>query len=101
MKIADKQGEGTFIVPAGEYIESIVIEERGGNDVIGGIRFGLSHGEDNIVGCINVDANTLTPRVTLTIPPFSMSNPTTVYFDAVNNWNGALIDIYVVLKVLE
>jgi hypothetical protein len=92
--LTDISGEGSFQLPAGSYAESVVIREKSGNDVIGGIRFGTAPGESDIVGALSVGAGAVN-RVTVGPLVIDFSAPKTIYFDAVSDWNGAAVDIFI------
>jgi hypothetical protein len=94
ISIENVSQEGTFVIPAGEFITKIIIYETAGNDVLGGIRFGKSHGGGDVVGGILTEAGQFS-LVPLTIPPFSMTDNVTIYFDAVRDWNGGMVNIYI------
>lgn len=87
-------GEGTFTLPAGSYPESVIIREKSGNTIIGGVRFGTTHGENDVVGALAVDGGGI-GKVTVGPLVIDFAADKTIYFDAVDDWNGATVDIFV------
>lgn len=97
IKLTQIHSEGTFILPKGELVQTIVVTESGGNDVLGGIRFGFSQGLDDFIGSVPVGANSTMPFA-INSQFVDLNNDTTIYYDSVQDWNGALVDVYVLTQ---
>lgn len=92
---------GSFSVPAGYYIEDIIIVNNTANAVTGGIKFGKTVGATDIVAAQTVAASSINfiAHASILIRLFAKSGAAqTVYFDAVTGWNSATVDIRVVLR---
>lgn len=91
----DNTTAGSVIIPDGCYLVSVIQKETTGNKVTGGIKYGSTSGGDDIVFSMNMDANE-TERLLIT----DYKAPSTVYFDAVEDWAGATVDIHIVVDSL-
>lgn len=93
---------GTFTVPAGMTIESIVFENTTANAVTGGIRIGSTNGGAEVVTAKAVGANEIVQvtNAELLIPVFSSSVQQILYIQAVTAWNSASVKCYIKLKPL-
>lgn len=87
-------GEGSFSLPAGSYPESIVIREKSGNAIAGGVRFGTAHGEDDVVGALAVEASAMN-KVMVGPLVIDFAADKVIHFDAVHDWNGAAVDMFI------
>ena len=91
---------GSINVTSGHYIREILQFETAGNKVLGGIAYGNSLDINNnvipnIVGSYDCEANS-SSKLIIT----DYRNPSTIYYNAGENWNGANVNIYIVLGSL-
>lgn len=91
---------GDFEIPAGYYLQDILVREKSGNAVEGGLFFGTTPMQGDIVGSIE-----LGPNETFRLPytgnqGIAFDAPMTVYYDACESWNNAEVDIYITLEPL-
>lgn len=93
-------GEGSFIIPSGYFIQSIFIVNKSDNDIPNGIKFGTLHGVQDIIGGFYVSPNS-NSRLDNVTSILDFGNDTTIFFDAVSNWNSGIVDIIIILKNLE
>lgn len=83
---------GQLTVPAGHMLYSIVIEEKAGREVLGGISFGTTEGATDVVSKVPVGPN---DRATATGELLvALHEPVVVYYTAKEHFNGAELDIY-------
>jgi hypothetical protein len=87
---------GNITVPSGCYLREIIQIEKAGFKVLGGIKYGTTEGDDDLVASFNMDANSQ-DRISID----HYRTPSVVYFDAVDDWNGASVDIYIILGSLS
>lgn len=94
--------DGTFSVPKGYYIHSIVFENTTANAVTGGIRIGTTNGGTEVVVAQALGANELVEVADANILKtiFSTTTAQTLYIQAVTSWNSANINMYIKLKQL-
>ena len=93
---------GSFSVPAGFYIDQVVVKETANHAITGGLKFGTTNGGTDVIIALAVGALGLV-KVTdaaLLKSIFSLTANQTIYFDAVSSWNSAVVDVYIVLKKL-
>lgn len=89
----------TDIVPAGYLLEYIIFNEKAGNAAV--LDLGTAAGGSQVFINIPIAASGLT-----TIPVqnmYSLTLPQTLYLnddDASSDWNGAIVDVYFVLKAI-
>lgn len=90
---------GSLVIQGGWAISHIFAEETAGHAVNGGLKFGTSSEASDIVAALAVSSNQLTfvSDAALLKRLFSMTAPQTVFIDAVSDWNGAHVDIQVML----
>lgn len=90
----------TASIPAGYFIQDIVIQNTTANAITGGVRIGTTDLGVDVAIAIAVGANALfaVPDATLLKRIFSMSGATTLYIQTVTLWNSASLNIYFVLR---
>lgn len=93
---------GSFVVPAGRMISSIVIVNSTANAVTGGIKFGTTAGGVDVAAAVAVGANAVLAVLDAALLKrfFSASVDTTIYYDAVVGWNSANVRIAVSLALV-
>lgn len=93
-------GNTTASIPAGYYIQDIIIENTTANIITGGLKVGTTSGGIDVIVALAVGANALVviPDVTILQRIFSMSSNTTLYIQAVTLWNSASLNVYFVLR---
>lgn len=102
MIILRKQsGEGKLELRPGEFIREVFVQELGGNQIKGGIRFGTKHGAGDLIGGLVVEADSFSRLCYDGTAGISLDAPVVVYFDAVLDWNGAVVDIFIDTGLLE
>lgn len=101
-KITAMVANGTYSVPAGYQIESIVIKNTTANAITGGLRIGTTDGGAEVVTAQAVGANAFLTiqNAAVLLKVFSTSAAQTLYLQAVTGWNSASIDVYVKLSKL-
>ncbi len=94
---------GTVVVPAGYAIGGAFFEETANHAVTGGIRIGTTDGGAQVVAAQAVGALSLshTFDAALLLRLFSMTVDTTLFIQAVTNWNGASVNIQIPLYKLS
>ncbi len=94
--------DGTYVVPAGYQIDSIVIKNTTANAVTGGLDIGTAAAGQQVVAALAVGANAFAriADAALLLRVFSTSAPQTLYIAAHSAWNSASLDIYVKLSKL-
>jgi hypothetical protein len=93
---------GTFTVPAGMTIESIVYENTTANAVTGGVRFGTTNGGAEVVTSQAIGANAVgqITDANILLRFFSSTAQQILYIQAVTAWNSASVKFYIKLKPL-
>lgn len=93
---------GTYNVPAGYKIDSIVMRNLTANAVTGGIRIGTTAAGVDVVAAQAVGANALLQVAdsALLKRAFSMTAVQQLFIEAVTAWNSANVEIYVKLSKL-
>ena len=93
---------GTYEVPAGYKIDSIVIHNTTANAITGGLRIGTAGGGAQVVTAQTVGANALLQiaDAAVLLKVFSLSAVQTLYLEAVTAWNNASINVYFKLSKL-
>ena len=86
---------GSIDIPANCYLVSVIQKETAGQKVIGGIKYGSAIGLDDIIQSFNMDPNE-TERLLIE----NYKAPSTLYFDACIDWNGASVDLNIVIESL-
>ena len=87
---------GSIALPDGTYIQEIIQQEISGNVPAGGVQYGSAQGGSDIVQSFSLSAND-TERVVIA----GWAAPSAVYFDIPAGWNGANINIYIVVGSLS
>ncbi len=93
-KIVTLNSNGTIVIPAGFFIESICLENTTANAITGGLKIGTTSGGSDVLNAYTVGANALTiidDEILKKI--FSRSTDSTLYIQAVTAWNSASVDI--------
>src|SRR5262249_10641947 len=85
-------------LPAGTYIQHIIVQNATANAVTGGINFGSSSGGSDIVNAIACGANCLVypSDASLSKRIFSTSQVQPIYATAATSWNNANVTISVI-----
>lgn len=93
---------GTFTVPSGMTIESIVFENTTANAVTGGVRFGSTNGGSEVVTAQAISANGVGQIMdaNILLKFFSSTAQQILYIQAVTAWNSASVKFYIKLKPL-
>lgn len=93
---------GTFTVPAGMTIESIVYENTTANAVTGGVRIGTTNGGAEVVTAQAIGANAVGQifDANILLKFFSSTAQQILYIQAVVAWNSASVKFYIKLKPL-
>lgn len=101
-KIESLTADGTYAVPAGYRLESIVINNKTANAITGGLKIGTTAGGVDVVAAQAVAANAFLDVADSAILKrvFSTIAVQTLYLRAVTAWNNANIDVYIRLSKL-
>ena len=101
-KISDLSANGTYNVPAGYRIDSLVIQNKTANAITGGLKIGTTAGATDVVAAQAVGANAFLEIADAAILKrvFSLTAVQILYLQAVTAWNNANIDVYVRLSKL-
>lgn len=93
----------TVSIPAGCFIESLVIQNTTGNAVTGGIKIGTTNGGVEVVVALPVGGSSLQTVLDATLLKrlFSMSGDTTLFLQAVTLWNSANLNFYFCCRKLN
>lgn len=80
----------SIVVPAGTYIDRVIIQETSGGAVTGGLKIGTTSGGTEVASSITCAASCLTwvPDVSLSTRIFAASAPQTLFMGAVTNFNS-------------
>jgi hypothetical protein len=85
---------GTYVVPAGMFIEAVCIENTTANAITGGLKIGTTAGGSDVLNAYTVGASLLSIiDDELLKKIFSKSSNTTLYIQAVTAWNSASINL--------
>ena len=92
--------DGTYSIPAGYCIDSIVFNNTTANAVTGGIKIGTTNGGTDVIAAQAVAANAFVKvqPAAILISAFSMTASTTLFVQDVSSWNSASVDMYMKLK---
>jgi hypothetical protein len=90
----------TVSIPAGYFIEDVVIQNTTGNAVTGGIKIGTTNGGVDVIVALAVGANSLQTVLDATLLKriFSMSADQTLYIQTITLWNSASLNMYFMLR---
>jgi len=93
---------GTFTVPAGMSIESIIYENTTANVVTGGLRIGTTNGGVEVLVALPVGANAVGQIMdaNILLKFFSSTVQQILYIQAITAWNSASVKFYIKLKPL-
>lgn len=93
---------GVFTIPAKGVIKDIIIYNNNGNAITGGLKIGTTNGGTEVVVALAVGANALVPVLDAALVKriFSLTAPTTLYYDAVVAWNNATLDLRVIYETI-
>jgi hypothetical protein len=89
----------SIVIPAGTYIDRVIIQETSGGAVTGGLKIGTTSGGTDVAASITCAASCLTwvPDVSLSTRIFASTAPQTLFMGAVTNFNsGPQITVTVV-----
>jgi len=91
------QDFASLVLPAGAYINQIVVANTTANAVTGGIKVGTTAGGTDVVAALTCAANCLTfvADASLSKRIFSATAAQTLSIDAVTGWNSASVDVTV------
>ncbi len=84
---------GTLVLPAGVYIDRIVIQEDSGSSVTGGLKVGTSSGGTQVASALICASSCLTwvADASISTRIFASTAPQTLFIDAVSSWNSARV----------
>lgn len=82
-----------IVLPAGTYIDRIVVQETSGASITGGLKFGTSSGGTQIVSAAICGASCLVWVPDASISTRIFSTQTQVFIDAVSSWNSAAANV--------
>ena len=90
----------TSIIPAGYSILQVIVREKSGAAITGGLKIGTTNGGVDVCVALVVTANSIQAisDSQLLKSVFSATVDTTLYIQAVVAWNTANIDVYFVLR---
>ena len=93
---------GTFTVPLGMSIESIIYENTTANAVTGGVKIGTTNGGIEVVVAQAIGANGVgqISDANILLKFFSSTAQQILYIQAVTAWNSASVKFYIKLKPL-
>lgn len=88
---------GSVSLPANSFIERILVHERAGNAVTGGIQFGVADAGGTIVSALAVgaNANVMAADAAILNKFFSVAAAQNIHYDAVTSWNSANVNIII------
>ncbi len=89
---------GSIVLPANAVIRDVIVQNTTANAVTGGIKFGTTAGDVDIVAALTTGANGLVfvTDALLLKRYFSASATQSIFFDAVVAWNSANVNITVI-----
>lgn len=89
---------GSVSLPANSYIERILIMERAGNAITGGLQIGVADAGGTIVSAaaVGANANVVVSDAALLTKFFSVAAAQSIHYDAVTSWNSANVNIVIV-----
>lgn len=87
--VTSSASNNSVVIPAGAFIQDIIVQETSGSAVTGGVKIGSTNGGTDVVSVLQMPASTvtMTSGTTLLKKVFSSTAPTTLYVDAVGNYN--------------
>lgn len=87
----------SLTLPANAYIEKIIVTERAGNAITGGLQFGEAAAGGTICSAhaVGANGNTVVTDAALLKKFFSVAATQAIHFDANTAWNGANVNIIV------
>ena len=88
---------GSASLPANAYLEKIIVTERGGNAITGGLQFGVAAAGGTVCSAhaVGANANTVVTDAALLLKFFSVAAAQAIHYDAVTAWNGANVNIVI------
>jgi hypothetical protein len=98
--LLSQTGAGSFVLPAKARIKEITVRNLTANAVTGGLKFGKTSGQTDVVAALAVGASAFVSPVSNLILQriFSYTATQTIFFDAVAAWNSASVDITVLFE---
>ena len=90
----------TVVIPAGYSILQVIVREKSGAAITGGLKIGTTSGGVDVCIALAVTASSIQaiPDSQLLKSVFSVSADTTLYIQAVTLWNSTNIDVNFVLR---
>ncbi len=84
---------GTLVLPAGVYIDRIVIQEDSGSSVTGGLKVGTTSGGTQVAAALICASSCLTwvADASISTRIFASTATQTLFIDAVSSWNSARV----------
>jgi uncharacterized membrane protein len=89
---------GTLTLPAGAFIQQVILEEDSGAGILGGIRIGTLSGYQDVLLATTVGSNSM-PTIedaSMGLRAFSRTTPQTLYVQASTSWNSARVNVTIV-----
>lgn len=89
----------SIVIPAGTYIDRVIVQETSGGAITGGLKVGTTSGGTDVLAAVTCAASCLTwvPDVSFGTRIFASTAPTTLFMAAVTNFNsGPQITVTVV-----
>jgi hypothetical protein len=99
IKLLNISGETTFTLPAGHLLESVIVRQKSEGSIEGGIRIGTTQGAANILGSLPV--RPIGASFVRLDSEVDFENERTLWLDAVHNWGGVSLDVFVITKDLN
>lgn len=93
--VATLSAAGTLQLPAGAYIDRIIIQETSGASITGGLKIGTASGGTQVGTGLVCGSGCLVwvPDVSLSTRIFANTAPQTLFIDAVSSWNSARANV--------
>ena len=88
---------GTVTLPAGAYIDRIIVQSVSAGAVTGGMKIGTTSGASDVVGAAICGANCLiwVPDASIATRIFASTSPQTLFIDAVTAFAGVSVTVTV------
>lgn len=101
MVVSGQTSAFSLTLPAGAYIQSVILQETSGAAVTGGVKIGTTSGGTDVVAAIVMPASSLAMTSDASFGAaqkraFSATVPQTLFFGAVSSFNGAALNATVV-----
>lgn len=91
----------SLALPAGAYIQGVIVRETAGHNMVGGMKIGTTAGGTDIATGVTVASSGLVSLtdVSLLKRVFSATATQKVSIDANSSWNGASVDVTVLYSL--